>query len=90
MRCAAAAVSARRAISGSTSGWDSLARQPSARSMAGTVQVMPYERLNSAYFRPAARTDAPLTPAATRRTSQVTEVTLRLRPHRRWPKRTAA
>ena len=40
------------------------------------VQVMPYEKLNTAYFRHAPRTEAPLTPAATRRTSQVTEVTL--------------
>jgi NADPH-dependent glutamate synthase beta subunit-like oxidoreductase len=40
------------------------------------VEVMPYEKLNTAYFRPAPRTDAPLTPAGTRRTSQVTEVTL--------------
>jgi NADPH-dependent glutamate synthase beta subunit-like oxidoreductase len=40
------------------------------------VEVMPYEQLNTAYFRPARRTEVPLTPAATRRTSQVTEVTL--------------
>jgi NADPH-dependent glutamate synthase beta subunit-like oxidoreductase len=40
------------------------------------VEVMPYEKLNTAYFRRAPRTEAPLTPAATRRTSQVTEVTL--------------
>jgi NADPH-dependent glutamate synthase beta subunit-like oxidoreductase len=40
------------------------------------VEVMPYERLNPAYFRHSPRTEAPLTPAATRRTSQVTEVTL--------------
>ena len=40
------------------------------------VEVMPYDKLNTAYFRPAPRTDAPLTPAGTRRTSQVTEVTL--------------
>jgi NADPH-dependent glutamate synthase beta subunit-like oxidoreductase len=40
------------------------------------VEVMPYEKLNSAYFRHAPRTQAPLTPAGTRRTSQVTEVTL--------------
>jgi NADPH-dependent glutamate synthase beta subunit-like oxidoreductase len=40
------------------------------------VQVMPYEKLNTAYFRHAPRTEAPLTPAGTRRTSQVTEVTL--------------
>jgi NADPH-dependent glutamate synthase beta subunit-like oxidoreductase len=40
------------------------------------VEVMPYERLNTAYFRHAPRTEAPLAPAGTRRTSQVTEVTL--------------
>ncbi len=40
------------------------------------VEVMPYEKLNTAYFRHAPRTEAPLTPATTRRTSQVTEVTL--------------
>jgi NADPH-dependent glutamate synthase beta subunit-like oxidoreductase len=40
------------------------------------VEVMPYEKLNTAYFRPAPRTDPPLAPAATRRLSQVTEVTL--------------
>ena len=37
---------------------------------------MPYEKLNTAYFRHAPRTEAPLAPAAARRTSQVTEVTL--------------
>jgi NADPH-dependent glutamate synthase beta subunit-like oxidoreductase len=40
------------------------------------VEVMPYEKLNTAYFRHAPRTEAPLAPAGTRRTSQVTEVTL--------------
>jgi Pyruvate/2-oxoacid:ferredoxin oxidoreductase delta subunit len=40
------------------------------------VEVMPYEKLNTAYFRHAPRTEAPLTPATARRTSQVTEVTL--------------
>ncbi len=40
------------------------------------VEVMPYEKLNPAYFRPAPRTEARLTPAGTRRASQVTEVTL--------------
>jgi NADPH-dependent glutamate synthase beta subunit-like oxidoreductase len=40
------------------------------------VQVMPYEGLNTAYFRRAPRTDPPLAPAETRRKSQVTEVTL--------------
>jgi NADPH-dependent glutamate synthase beta subunit-like oxidoreductase len=40
------------------------------------VEVMPYEKLNTAYFRHAPRTEAPLTAAGTRRTSQVTEVTL--------------
>ena len=40
------------------------------------VDVMPYEKLNTAYFRHAPRTEAPLAPAATRRASQVTEVTL--------------
>jgi NADPH-dependent glutamate synthase beta subunit-like oxidoreductase len=40
------------------------------------VEVMPYEKLNTAYFRHAPRTEAPVTPAAARRTSQVTEVTL--------------
>jgi NADPH-dependent glutamate synthase beta subunit-like oxidoreductase len=40
------------------------------------VEVMPYEKLNTAYFRHAPRTEPPLAPAETRRTSQVTEVTL--------------
>jgi NADPH-dependent glutamate synthase beta subunit-like oxidoreductase len=40
------------------------------------VEVMPYEKLNTAYFRHAPRTEAPLTAAGTRRTSQVIEVTL--------------
>ena len=40
------------------------------------VEVMPYEKLNTAYFRHAPRTEPPLAPAAARRTSQVTEVTL--------------
>jgi NADPH-dependent glutamate synthase beta subunit-like oxidoreductase len=40
------------------------------------VEVMPYEKLNTAYFRHAPRTEAPLAPAESRRRSQVTEVTL--------------
>jgi NADPH-dependent glutamate synthase beta subunit-like oxidoreductase len=40
------------------------------------VEVMPYEGLNTAYFRHAPRTEAPLAPAAERRASQLTEVTL--------------
>jgi len=40
------------------------------------VEVMPYSKLNTAYFRHAPRTGAPLAPAAARRTSQLTEVTL--------------
>ena len=40
------------------------------------VEVMPYEKLNTAYFRHAPRAEAPLAPAGTRRSSQVTEVTL--------------
>ena len=40
------------------------------------VEVMPYSKLNTAYFRHAPRTEAPLTPAPARRASQVTEVTL--------------
>ena len=40
------------------------------------VEVMPYDKLNTAYFRHAPRTEAPLAPAAERRTNQVTEVTL--------------
>jgi NADPH-dependent glutamate synthase beta subunit-like oxidoreductase len=40
------------------------------------VEVMPYEKLNTAYFRHAPRTEAPVAPAGTRRTSQLTEVTL--------------
>ncbi|HEY6294513.1 MAG TPA: NAD(P)-binding protein [Streptosporangiaceae bacterium] len=40
------------------------------------VEVMPYEKLNTAYFRHAPRTEAPVAPAGSRRTSQVTEVTL--------------
>ena len=38
--------------------------------------IMPYEGLNSAYFRPAPRIEIPLTPAAERRRSQKVEVTL--------------
>ena len=40
------------------------------------VEVMPYEKLNTAYFRHAPRTEAPLASPAERRASQVTEVTL--------------
>jgi len=40
------------------------------------VEVMPYEKLNTAYFRHAPRTEAPLAPPEERRVSQVTEVTL--------------
>jgi formate dehydrogenase (NADP+) beta subunit len=40
------------------------------------VEVMPYERLNSAYFRHAPRIEAPLAGAAERRRSQTVEVTL--------------
>jgi NADPH-dependent glutamate synthase beta subunit-like oxidoreductase len=40
------------------------------------VEVMPYEKLNTAYFRHAPRTEAPLAPAVARRASQITEVTL--------------
>ena len=40
------------------------------------VEVMPYEKLNTAYFRHAPRTEASLAPAEGRRRSQVTEVTL--------------
>jgi NADPH-dependent glutamate synthase beta subunit-like oxidoreductase len=43
------------------------------------VEVMPYEKLNTAYFRHAPRTEAPLAPAEGRRRSQVTEVTLAYR-----------
>jgi NADPH-dependent glutamate synthase beta subunit-like oxidoreductase len=38
--------------------------------------IMPYEGLNAAYFRPAARVPIPLSPAAERRRSQRVEVTL--------------
>jgi NADPH-dependent glutamate synthase beta subunit-like oxidoreductase len=40
------------------------------------VEVMPYERLNTAYFRHAPRVEAPLTPAGERVTDQRIEVTL--------------
>jgi NADPH-dependent glutamate synthase beta subunit-like oxidoreductase len=40
------------------------------------VEVMPYERLNTAYFRHAPRTPIPLTPAESRNKSQKVEVTL--------------
>jgi NADPH-dependent glutamate synthase beta subunit-like oxidoreductase len=40
------------------------------------VELMPYERLNTAYFRHAPRIEAPLTPAGERRRSQTAEVTL--------------
>ena len=39
-------------------------------------EIMPYERLNTAYFRHADRVPIPLAPAAERTRSQVTEVTL--------------
>lgn len=39
-------------------------------------EVMPYEKLNTAYFRHARRVPIPITPAPQRRESQVTEVTL--------------
>jgi NADPH-dependent glutamate synthase beta subunit-like oxidoreductase len=39
-------------------------------------EVMPYERLNTAYFRHADRVPVPLSPPAERAKSQVTEVTL--------------
>jgi NADPH-dependent glutamate synthase beta subunit-like oxidoreductase len=39
------------------------------------VEVMPYERLNPAYFKHAERIEAPLAPAAQRRASQTVEVT---------------
>jgi NADPH-dependent glutamate synthase beta subunit-like oxidoreductase len=42
----------------------------------GEPEVMPYERLNTAYFRHADRVQAPLTPPADRARSQRTEVTL--------------
>ena len=40
------------------------------------VEVMPYARLNSAYFRHAPRIEAPMSPAAERSRSQTVEVTL--------------
>ena len=40
------------------------------------VEVMPYGKLNAAYFRHAERIEAPLTPAGERRHSQTLEVTL--------------
>jgi NADPH-dependent glutamate synthase beta subunit-like oxidoreductase len=39
-------------------------------------EIMPYEGLNAAYFRPAPRAVTPLTPPAERRVSQKVEVTL--------------
>jgi NADPH-dependent glutamate synthase beta subunit-like oxidoreductase len=39
-------------------------------------EVMPYEKLNTAYFRPADRVPIPLTPTSERRKDQKTEVTL--------------
>jgi NADPH-dependent glutamate synthase beta subunit-like oxidoreductase len=51
-----------------------LSAQP--RTPEDPVEVMPYEKLNSAYFRHAARIEAPLSPAAARRRSQRVEVTL--------------
>jgi NADPH-dependent glutamate synthase beta subunit-like oxidoreductase len=39
-------------------------------------ELMPYEKLNTAYFRHAPRTEVPLAPADLRRASQATEVTL--------------
>ena len=44
------------------------------------VEVMPYDRLNPAYFPPAARREAPVAAPAERRRSQVVEVTLGYRP----------
>lgn len=40
------------------------------------VEVMPYDRLNPAYFRHAPRIEAPMAPPEERRRSQVVEVTL--------------
>jgi NADPH-dependent glutamate synthase beta subunit-like oxidoreductase len=40
------------------------------------VEIMPYEKLNSAYFRHAPRIDAPMADPAERRRSQTVEVTL--------------
>jgi NADPH-dependent glutamate synthase beta subunit-like oxidoreductase len=40
------------------------------------VTIMPYEGLNTAYFRHAPRVEAPMSPAAERRRSQKVEVTL--------------
>lgn len=40
------------------------------------VEVMPYERLNTAYFKPAARIEAPMSPPEDRVTDQEIEVTL--------------
>jgi Pyruvate/2-oxoacid:ferredoxin oxidoreductase delta subunit len=40
------------------------------------VEVMPYERLNTAYFKHAPRIEAPMTPPAERVRDQETEVTL--------------
>jgi Pyruvate/2-oxoacid:ferredoxin oxidoreductase delta subunit len=42
----------------------------------GEVEVMPYERLNHAYFAHAPRTEAPMAPPEERRRSQTVEVTL--------------
>jgi NADPH-dependent glutamate synthase beta subunit-like oxidoreductase len=39
-------------------------------------EIMPYEKLNTAYFRPANRVPIPLTPVASRVQDQATEVTL--------------
>ena len=47
------------------------------------VEVMPYEKLNTAYFRHAPRPEAPLTPAGTRRTSLLYRVPRRQRAARR-------
>jgi NADPH-dependent glutamate synthase beta subunit-like oxidoreductase len=44
------------------------------------VEVMPYEKLNTAYFRHAPRAEPVLAPAPERRVSQVTEVTIGYRP----------
>ena len=42
----------------------------------GPVEVMPYEKLNTAYFRHASRTPIPVTPASERARGQRVEVTL--------------
>src|SRR5260370_569396 len=66
------------ALGGGTRAARDIGRVLTAQALAAEppVEVMPYEKLNSAYFRHAPRIPAPLTEPGERRRSQAAEVTL--------------